>query len=627
MKEAAFLIKEGLLHGLTPKVSTPTDSPYLTASENAVPGEGVVESVRHITDPVGLDIDWPNPRLFLSGTDLILCEVDAVNSVAPGTPWTYTPYSIRKATAPVIESASNPTFTTSATPWTLGANWAWASGKVTHTPGSTNSVSQATAVQAVAVQVGHTYLVTVTMTRTAGSLSVLLGAASQTYTDSGTHRVYLTAVTNGTIRLTPSTDYAGYVDSCSVLELEEFAIPEGGPWRIAPFGSTWFLSNGYCLVWNIASNRNGDLCGTSLVAPKAICNWTERLVVGGIETMPGTMWGAIYDSWRRVVNTVYVSDYTSAWGRNWLIVSQVGGGDIDYPFYVFLNALAVYGNDVPDNILSLIKEYIERRAIDLFPMRHTGNIRQVLPMAHELVVYGSEGVSIVSQQDGVYIERQVHHSGINSPQSAGGDHMRQDFVDQRGKIMRIVPGTNRAQELDYGEHIGDLSTDDLVASWDSGYRHLWLCDGESCFVISDNGLGGPTTQLPTSVLRYQTDLYGISNDPSGNYPFAIRTNQICLNERGMKCVAMINTTRRGLSRGKAAIHLRYDDNSNFRRVSESPMNPSGTSFHQARANDFMVEVCGQYDPDSECSVSSIEVRYNATDKRARRGAKGVPEVG
>jgi len=65
----------------------------------------------------------------------------------------------------------NGTFTGSATGWTLGTGWSYGGDKVSKTVGNTNVISQS----AMPFVVGNTYLVTYTLTRTAGSIRVVLG--------------------------------------------------------------------------------------------------------------------------------------------------------------------------------------------------------------------------------------------------------------------------------------------------------------------------------------------------------------------------------------------------------------------------------------------------------------------
>lgn len=115
------------------------------------------------------------------------------------------------------ELLTNPDFTGSATGWTLGANWAYGSDAVTHTPGSVATLSQAPAVQA-----NTLYRVSASQTLSAGYIVITVGGVQFTETADGANDdvtgLAYTTDTTGVI-ITPSSDYDGTITSVTLTAI------------------------------------------------------------------------------------------------------------------------------------------------------------------------------------------------------------------------------------------------------------------------------------------------------------------------------------------------------------------------------------------------------------------------
>jgi len=133
----------------------------------------------------------------------------------------------------------NPSFTGSATGWTLGAGWTWVAGdKVQHTTTFTNPLYQTLS--------GFTdcevYRITIDITRTAGSVKVVLGTGvyetqSQDLDETGSYTFdlyYLDPVVDQ-IEIIPTSDFAGTVNSVEAKRLT---------WTYWDPQCSWYLDNG-----------------------------------------------------------------------------------------------------------------------------------------------------------------------------------------------------------------------------------------------------------------------------------------------------------------------------------------------------------------------------------------------
>jgi hypothetical protein len=128
------------------------------------------------------------------------------------------------------ERLTNGTFTGSATGWTLGANWAYGSNKVTHTAGATAVVSQSNVITA---GIYHYYSFTVSG-RTAGTVTFSGGGGTLSVAVSSNTTVtgYFLGGTGGHLTITPTTDFDGAIDSLSLIRLsEDFGFTSDNPFH------------------------------------------------------------------------------------------------------------------------------------------------------------------------------------------------------------------------------------------------------------------------------------------------------------------------------------------------------------------------------------------------------------
>ena len=112
------------------------------------------------------------------------------------------------------EIITNGTFTTNLSGW-VGAGWAWLASAAKHTPGSATALTQAAAVPVV----GTTYALSITTSGvTAGQATIYVGGGYLIGT-TGTFTGYITATSADALRVIPTDDFDGSVDSVSMKAL------------------------------------------------------------------------------------------------------------------------------------------------------------------------------------------------------------------------------------------------------------------------------------------------------------------------------------------------------------------------------------------------------------------------
>lgn len=145
------------------------------------------------------------------------CNFDMVGDGVDGTPIIYFTNSNDTTANFAPNRVSNGTFTTDLTGWS-GASWAWHSNtKARHTAGATTPLIQA----GTAGIVGQTEKLGFTIAnRTAGSVKIGIGGQeSASFTATPTSDIFLTSTTAGTLRIIPTTDFDGDIDTvtCEAL--------------------------------------------------------------------------------------------------------------------------------------------------------------------------------------------------------------------------------------------------------------------------------------------------------------------------------------------------------------------------------------------------------------------------
>lgn len=106
--------------------------------------------------------------------------------------------------------------------WNVGANWTIENGTLSHTSGSTAQTTQTLGQQNYPVYVGRSYWVSYDVFLYSGSVTVGLGVTTgEPRSVSGSYIEEILAVTNGIIKVIPTTDFVGYITNLSIREKYE----------------------------------------------------------------------------------------------------------------------------------------------------------------------------------------------------------------------------------------------------------------------------------------------------------------------------------------------------------------------------------------------------------------------
>ncbi len=191
--------------------------------------------------------------VLASPLDTYIANMAALDGYFPFDDGTGNTYSrvVNPAIAEGRNLVQNPT-PSSATGWTLNANWAYGSSLFTHTTGSTATLTQALAG---AVVIGKLYKIIYTVSgRTAGTITPSLGVSLSAQSTNATFTQVVIA-TGTTLTFTPSSTFDGSISVFSVTQVgilassvfptTELVINPGFDWDVAyTKGAGWTIAAG-----------------------------------------------------------------------------------------------------------------------------------------------------------------------------------------------------------------------------------------------------------------------------------------------------------------------------------------------------------------------------------------------
>jgi len=657
-----FVIDKAFSAGLRDDRRSPRNADVLATCGNARPTQWRLVPHEPITWPVqDVDIadvaaEWPCASLIRAKAMTLLARRNAIH-VIDETTWNAgaaeTLYNLEN---PQTESLANGDFDDGSDPlddWTAGGSalndgvpangWTYsnANDNVAHAAaGGTTALLQAVADQTVALQDGHLYRVVFTITgMTAGSISAQVGTGgtggagtARAQNKMWTEDIVCDATGSADFELIPSDDFDGTITSVSVKEVKTGTIPNGsGPWQIADFQQVVFLANGTCLVahlhlygrwtWYVARTE----AGVYPIIPQAICNFGNRLLLGGIPASTSYFsdddWLDIWKAWLEREGQEDIMTYRDlVMGPNVLMYSDLSGGDFYDPFVPEMAMLGLPGQTEIDTLKYLYIDRIKAGAIGFIPIPWQGSIRAIRPLGNGFAVYGDNGVTgvVPQEKDGLAIYRTVELANVGMPSrgGAGGDHRIHAFRDNVGTAWTIGADFEVTRR-GYSEFLAGLTDANVVVAFDPDQWDFHISDGSDGGTITKTGFG-KSTRFPTHLSYTENGLLAayapaaaVDND------FEIITDTFDLGLRSVKTIKSVGVAATDVTNLKVSVEFKFTKVTTFNRTAEIVVTDEGFAFPIASGTDFRIRVTGTWG--SNGKIDYIRVHWTQTDKRAAGG--------
>jgi hypothetical protein len=128
--------------------------------------------------------------------------------------------------------------------------------------------------------------------------------------------------------------------------------------------------------------------------------------------------------------------------------------------------------------------------INSYAMSWSGYVYQILPLPVGAVVYGKNGITLMTPYDVKYGSRNIHPIGIKGRNAAVRTKNGHVFIDRNG-FLGMVGNDGSLQTIDYSNYFTTMSSA-LVMTYNEALDIVNICDGTYGYELSQWGLGkGP----------------------------------------------------------------------------------------------------------------------------------------
>lgn len=439
--------------------------------------------------------------------------------------------------------------------------------------------------------------------------------------------IYIVTETAGawTTSLITTYDYASTSNTKSIAS-------GGGIWQFIDYGAdSWFLFNGKEVIFK---SRHLEFSGgaTKVFVQDDIdintgCYHMGRHITGGFNETNfwNSDWQTFFDTWLSKVaatNSAIPLDGTLGIGKNYVMWSAIGGGDILGHFYPDISIKGI--TEEQDAANPLFLDMLERNDSGYVPMPTPGTVLIVKPLGKNIIVYSEDGITAMQfaqQPIPTYGIKQLESFGIYERGAVGGDDYKHTFVDTSGDVWTITPNLE-VKRLGYKEFIGGMVGNSMLVSQDPLLKDIYFSSSSDCYLLTSEGLG-QTSEIVTSVVMAEGGLVGVRKTISGRGDFLICFDKVDMGYKGVKMVQSIEV---GIDTGEdvyVAIDYRYNKSDSYTRTGFILLSPEGVAVIPVSGIDFryVVKVVNATSAD----VDYMLVHWKAIDKRFRRGLANVSE--
>ena len=221
------------------------------------------------------------------------------------------------------------------------------------------------------------------------------------------------------------------------------------------------------------------------------------------------------------------------------------------------------------------------------PMDWKGWAYAILKRGNMVVVYGENGVSILSPAGNAWGLKTIHRIGLKGRGAVCGNDKEHYFVDAEGRLCKVG---DELEVLDYSEYLSTLSSR-LRMSWDEENQLSYICDGEYGYIYSpkDKSLGeGPVN---ITGLGYQGGALHIAASSTISTPvFEITTDIYDFGTRRAKTIRNVQLGTDMTQTLSVAIDYRRDKSADWSTTEWRTVNAEGVAYITCYGNEFRIKV-------------------------------------
>lgn len=209
------------------------------------------------------------------------------------------------------------------------------------------------------------------------------------------------------------------------------------------------------------------------------------------------------------------------------------------------------------------------------PVGWKGGIYDILKLGSSVVVYGENGVSIMTPSGTNWGIKTIHQFGIPDKSAVDGTETDHYFVDNTSRLYHL--STEGLKELDYSEYLKGLYCPVVRLDIDTGI--VYICDNVLGFVYStdSNSFGiGPVNV--TGIKSQDSTKYVVGDGEIEIPPLYICTDIYDLGNRKAKTIQAIEIGTNLATSLQVMVESRAHNNREFIKSKWALVNPSGIAY-------------------------------------------------
>jgi len=232
------------------------------------------------------------------------------------------------------------------------------------------------------------------------------------------------------------------------------------------------------------------------------------------------------------------------------------------------------------------------------PLDWAGWVYSIRKLGNKVIVYGAGGISMLAPSGNAFGLLSVSKIGLKGKLAIAGDDKIHYFIDVFGRLSRLIEIPQRSslfeqsispEVLDYSEYLSDM--DNPVLSWDSLNSLLYICDGTSGYVYSQDSssLGSGPANITGIGLR-NNEAYIVSPSTIENPIFEICTDIYDMGSRKNKTITTIELGTDVIGDLWVTLDYRKNKAEEFKTLTWHRVSPNGVTNIPCFGVEFRIRV-------------------------------------
>lgn len=348
-------------------------------------------------------------------------------------------------------------------------------------------------------------------------------------------------------------------------------------------------------------------------------------------------WINLFNLWKEYSPVDVMTSELQYFSYNWVMWSNLGGGDVFWPFTEEMALLGMPDTTRFDLLKSHFEDSIKAQQIGFLEMPFKGRVEGLYKVGEFILVFGDDGIAVMTPVDKAegfgFVARKIINSGINCNLSFAGTDQFCYFVDTTG-TMWVFTADGALQNLGYSNVLDRGTSVFWNLFYDETIESLYLnpSDTSTNYVLNKNGLSKYPLRMTSFIRRdgqfyafpqytgwYTDTTYAATINPlDGSWEFT--TNEIDFGVRAIKTIHSVQIDASFMEHMRVTIEYRYDPASAWSEADEVLVNDTGVAVSIVSGVDFRIKVAGYtVSGGNNPVVRRLDVKWHLSDKRNVRG--------